>query len=169
MFTTVGLISITTYNDNFFLWWELKDLFLSNFQIYSRILLTTEQQFMGLWGTRHDWATEQPPCYTLHLHDFFCNWMLVSFDPFHPFCLPPPSPHLWSPPICSLYLWAKFYFGGFLQRRVGCLLFFFVWNSTCEIILLFIFVWLTSLSIMPSKSIHVVANGKVSFFIMVEE
>ena len=32
----------------------------------------------------------------------------------------------------------------------------------------FIFLWLISLSIMPYKSIHVVANGKISFFFIAE-
>ena len=31
-----------------------------------------------------------------------------------------------------------------------------------------VFLWLVSLSIMPSRSIHVVANGRISFFLMSE-
>ena len=33
---------------------------------------------------------------------------------------------------------------------------------------IFIFLWLISLSIMPSRSIHVVTNGKISFLFMAE-
>ena len=34
----------------------------------------------------------------------FCKLKFVPFDPLHPFCSP--HPHVWQPPICSLYLWA---------------------------------------------------------------
>lgn len=44
---------------------------------------------------------------------------------------------------------------------------FFCWRfSTCDIITAFIYVCLTSLSIMASRSIHIIANGKTSFFLM---
>ena len=166
MFTTVCLISITTYNDNFFLWWELKDLFLSNFQIYSRILLTRatvhgvvgSQTWLGNWTTIMLYITS--PWFILQL-DVSILWPLSSI-------LPAPSK---PPPLITTNLFSismsQVLFWGLLQRRGGCLLFFclkfYMWDH-----MLFIFVWLTSLSIMPSKSIHVVANGKVSFFIMVE-
>ena len=34
--------------------------------------------------------------------------------------------------------------------------------------IIFVFLWLISLSIIPSSSIHVVANGKISFFLIAE-
>ena len=76
----------------------------------------------------------------------FYSWKFVS--------LTPPSPILTTPhPQPLFYLWACFFV---------CLIFKFhiyKWDHT-----VFVFHWLISLSIMPSKPIHVVSNGKVSFF-----
>ena len=85
----------------------------------------------------------------------FCSWRSVTFDFLHLFHLPLPccrcpSSCLWELSICSLTLWAQFFF-------------FFFKDSTYEITrYLFFFGWLTSLSVMPS--IHVVANNKSLFF-----
>ena len=93
-------------------------------------------------------------------HDLFYNWKFVAFNPlhlFHPFLHPS---HLWQPSVCSLYLWLCFCFVTFAH------LFYFLdstykWNHT-----VFIFLCMTySFSITPSRSIHVIANGKVSFFL----
>ena len=74
-------------------------------------------------------------------------YLLIPFT-----CLTHPFP-LWQPPIWSLYLWVCFV----------CILRI---PHIGEIILhLFVFVWLISFSLMPSKSIHIVTNGKISFFI----
>ena len=35
--------------------------------------------------------------------------------------------------------------------------------------MIFVFLWLISLSIIPSSSMHVVVNGKISFFLIAEE
>lgn len=43
-------------------------------------------------------------------------------------------------------------------------LFFHYLDSTCKWNHIFVFLWLTSLSITPCRSIHVAANGKISFF-----
>ena len=46
------------------------------------------------------------------------------------------------------------------------LLCFVFWNSTYEWNhMIFAFVWLISLRIIPSRSIHIVANGRISFFL----
>ena len=67
--------------------------------------------------------------------------------------LPLPSPHL-QPLVCSL--WAYFFFVIF-----NSLLYFldsmYKWYHT-----VFVFLWLFSLSIMPSKPVHVAANCKIS-------
>ena len=64
---------------------------------------------------------------------------------------------LWQPPLCSLYLWIYFCFVIFVH-----LLCFLdstdKWNH-----IVFIFFWLTLFSI-PYRSIHIAANGNISFF-----
>ena len=78
-------------------------------------------------------------------------YLLTSFTHF---CLP----SLWQPPICSLYLWVCCLF--------VCFLFFVFSVSTYKWDhIVFVFLWFTSLSIIPSRSIHVVTNGKISFFV----
>ena len=73
---------------------------------------------------------------------------------FHIFCPPHFSP-LWQPPFCSLYLWVCFNF----------VLFCFLDSTYTRDPMEFSFsVWLISLNIIPSKSIHVAANDKISFF-----
>ena len=67
---------------------------------------------------------------------------------------------LWLPPICTLNLWLCFC----LVMFVDLLCFS---NSTYKLNhMVFVFLWLISISIIPSKSIHVVTNGNVSFFFM---
>ena len=66
-----------------------------------------------------------------------------------------PSPH-WVSLVCSLYLWVCFFFVIFTS-----LMYFldssYKWYHTV------FFFWLISLIIIPSRSIHVVANGRISF------
>ena len=48
-----------------------------------------------------------------------------------------------------------------------CFCKFSILDSTCKWDhAVFVFVWLISLSVMPSRFIHVVANGRISFFFM---
>ena len=69
---------------------------------------------------------------------------------------------LWRPPVCSLYLWICFCFIIFVH--LACFSdFTYKWNH-----MIFVFLWFISLSIIPSRSIHVVTNGKISFFLMIE-
>ena len=85
----------------------------------------------------------------------FYNWKFVP-SPFTHFSHLPP-PHLRQPPICFLYPWAHFFV---------FLVLVFILDSTykrsfsicCSLS------DLTSLSIRPSRSIHIVANGRISFF-----
>ena len=42
--------------------------------------------------------------YYIPMTYLFHNWNCVPFDPLHPFD-PHHTPHLWQPPICSLFLW----------------------------------------------------------------
>ena len=78
----------------------------------------------------------------------------------------PPCPRplfLWQPPlgICSLYLWV------WVQFCFVCL--FCILNSTYKWNhVVFVFLWLILLSIIPSRSNHVVANDNISFFLMTE-
>ena len=77
------------------------------------------------------------------------------------------TPHLWQPPFLSLHLWAN------LSWWRGCcfVLFCFVLEilHISKIIQYLSFsVWLISVSVMPSGSIHVIACGKMLFFFTAE-
>ena len=77
--------------------------------------------------------------------------------------LPNPLP-LWWRLICSLYLWICLCFVCSLILWIFIFLSFL--GSTYEY--LSFFVWLISLFIIPSRSIYVVTNGRISFFFMPE-
>ena len=85
---------------------------------------------------------------------------LISYNPiitlffFYPYNapLPPVTTHY------SLHLWFCFIFV-LLIRWLYFLDFTYKWCHTA-----FIFLWLISHSIMPSKTIHVAANGKIIFY-----
>ena len=66
---------------------------------------------------------------------FIYSWKFVLLFPFTYFALSSLPP--WQPPVCSLYLWVYF----------------------C-----FVLLWFISLSVISARSIHVVTNGKISFF-----
>ena len=92
----------------------------------------------------------------------FCNWKFVPLNlPLYFTHFPTPSP-LWQPPVWSLYLWIGFCFAPFVH--LDCFLgFTYKWNH-----MIFVFLWFISLSIIPSRSIYVVTNGKISFFLMIK-
>ena len=64
--------------------------------------------------------------------------------------IPSLAPHL-RQPVCSLYLWGVFCF--VLDST-------YKWDHA-----VFVFLWFISLSITYSRSIHIVANGQISFFL----
>ena len=67
---------------------------------------------------------------------------------------------LWLPPICTLNLWLCFCLVMFVDLL--CFL-----SSTYKLNhMVFVFLSLISISIILSKSIHVVTNGNISFFFM---
>ena len=77
------------------------------------------------------------------------------------FSHPPHPPPLWQPPVSSLYLWV---YSVLLHLFISCV---FQIPHISEIIWYFSFsVWLISFSIIPTRSIHVVANGKILFFFL---
>lgn len=84
---------------------------------------------------------------------FYYNWKFVPLISFPYFARPFRPPLL--PPVCFLYLWARF-----------CLfvhLFCFsdsIYNLNHTVFLF----WLISLSIIPSRSIHIITNGKILSF-----
>ena len=88
-----------------------------------------------------DWSHSSPCC---ALHPWGLLISELGFVPSdHPHLLrPPPMPHLWQPLVCSLYLCV------FLKRKLHILS-----DHT-----VFVFLWLTSLSLTSLSSIHVVAN-----------
>ena len=100
-----------------------------------------------------------PAVYFIPVTLLFCNWKLAPLN--LPLCFthsPTPSP-LWQPPVCSLYLWICFCFIIFVH--LACFSdFTYKWNH-----MIFVFLWVISLGIIPSRFIHVVTNGKISFFL----
>ena len=90
------------------------------------------------------------PCYTLYLMTYFITERLYSVPlPLLPH--PNPTP-LWQPPIYSLIYYFEFcFFCCFIHPT-------YKWK-------IFFSVWLISLSIIPSKVIQVLKNGKTSFFL----
>ena len=71
------------------------------------------------------------------------------------------SPTLWQPYICFRILWVCFYF-------VNTFICIFFSDSTYKWYHLFVFLWLTALSMIISRSIHFSANGIISSFFMAE-
>ena len=85
------------------------------------------------------------PVHYIPMTDCFYTWNFLPFDPFN---LP-----LWQLPVSTVLYICELSF---------CLLeSTYKWNHT-----VFLFLWLISLSIMLSRSIHVVTNGKIPFFFM---
>ena len=76
-------------------------------------------------------------------------------DYFHPF----PPLHLWQLAVCSLYLSALGFFICFVWER-GL-------NSTWMRSRVCLFLWLISLSIMPSRSILIVSSDRIPSFLCV--
>ena len=100
-------------------------------------------------------------CWTIYSGNSFCTIVRTSYP--LPLCCPAPLPSpQWWPLACSLYLWFSFVYVLFTN-----LLYFL--DSTCkQYHIVFIFLWVISLSITPSKLIHIIANGKISFFLKAE-
>ena len=76
----------------------------------------------------------------------------ISYSP-SPIFLFYPTPTPWQPPVCSLYLWLCF-----------CFVFSFVLYKGNHTII--VFLWLILLSIITARSINIVKNSKISFFLM---
>ena len=86
----------------------------------------------------------------IHLHDLVCNWKFVPFDPFNH--LAHPAPRLAITSLFSVYELGA----AFLNST-------YEWDHK-----VFVSLCLISLSLVPSKFIHIVENGKNSFFLMAE-
>ena len=100
------------------------------------------------------------PYAVLYILWLLCNYQLILLNPFTFF-----HPGPWHPSILAII---RFFC---MSMFLFCLFMYFVLQITriSEIIWYFsFFVWLISLSIIPSRSTHVVANGKISFFFMAE-
>ena len=84
----------------------------------------------------------------------FCNWKVVLLNVPHLLLLQSPAPLantcLFSKSITVSILFVHLFY---------CLDSTFKWNYTVSV-----FLWFISLSIIPSRAIHVILNGKISFF-----
>ena len=88
----------------------------------------------------------------------FYSWKLIHLNSVHLFCL------FFSPPI-SLAVTNLFSVSTSLFLFFVC----FVSDSTYKWdYMVFAFLWLISLKVMPSRSIHVVANANISFLLVAE-
>lgn len=112
-----------------FLWWELWRSTLSTLQIYHRVL----------------------PIVTL-LYIFmtylFYNWTCVPLGHLHPLW-PPPQPHLWQPPTCSLSLFFVLFYFSYVNKTIQYFSF-------------------SDLFINALKVHSCCQNGKISFFPMAD-
>ena len=89
-----------------------------------------------------------------HPHDLcFLQLAVCTWDPLYTFHPPPNLPHSWQPPCCSPHPWVLFCFCSVLQiSQVSDIM----WYLSFSVLLI-------SLRIMPSRSIQVITNGKISF------
>ena len=119
-------------------WWRLLRLTLSIFQIRSTVLLSIVNVLYSKY---------------ISMTYFFFNLKFIPFDSSH-FALSKPPPLITT----SLFSVSRILVFG------GCWVFL---NSTYKWhYIVFVFLWLISLSIIPSSFICVVANAKISIFIM---
>ena len=72
-------------------------------------------------------------------------------------------------PIVTVSLFSKFVSLEFsFVNKFICIIFFFKIPHINDICMIFVFLWLTSLNMIVSRSIHIAANGIISFFLMAE-
>ena len=84
------------------------------------------------------------------------NWNFVFLNLFYLFPSSPHSPLSWQSPVWFLYLWIF----SVLFVHLFCFLdSIYKWNH-----MVFVFLWLILLSIIPARSNHVVTNDKIAFF-----
>ena len=133
MSTTICLVNgqhVTSYN--FFLLMRiLKTYSLSSFWIYKTVLLMIVTMLYNI----------SPERLCLVIESFY---ILAIFTQ-----LSAPTPYLWQPLICSMFLWIHFFYIPQISELIWCL---------------FFFVWLISHNIISSRFIRVVTNGRISFF-----
>ena len=96
-----------------------------------------------------DFGAQENEISALYTQDLFIKWKFVPFDPLQP---APTSRNHQS----VLYIY-----------ELGFLFLFLEITHTSEIIQYLSF-WFISLNIVISRSIHVVTNGKISFYFMAE-
>ena len=90
----------------------------------------------------------------IHLTHVLCYWKSVSLN----------LPHLISllPPLPGSHLFVLCIYDYF--HLVICVYLFCFLDFTCKWNAVFVFLWLVSLSVVLSRSIYVVTNGKISIF-----
>ena len=103
------------------------------------------------WAHTHAHINCTP--YTVHyiLMTFILVLEVCAF--WLPSSILPTLTHLWQPPNCSLYLWTLFLKSYFKIPHINETMWYFSLS-----------IWFSSLSIMPSRYIHVVANDENFFF-----
>ena len=124
-----------------------KIYFLNNFQLCNIVLLA----IVTMLCISSSWLT----------HFIIRSLYFLTFI----YLAQPLTPHLWQPPLLSLHLWANLSWW-----RGCCFVFFFLEILHISKIMQYLSfsVWLISVSVMPSGSIHVIACGKMLFFFTAE-
>ena len=139
MITTVSLMNIHDLtNYNFF---------SLCWELLRFILLATFNIQYNIISHNH-----HPVHYIPRTYSFY-SWEMIHFNHFHPFCSPciPASNNHQS--ILCVFEFGFVCFGFHIK----------VWSYSIYLLLLDI-----SFRIMPSSSVHIVSNDKISFFIIVE-
>ena len=117
---------------------------------------------------------------TLHPCDLFCYWKFIPLNPCNLFPLNPHFSPLWQPPIYSLFLWVCFCFVMVVfVRFVFCVFIFLLFVFFCFVmfvfqishineVMVFVFLWVISFSIIVFMDIHIITKGKISLFFIAE-
>ena len=128
------------------------------------------QYFHALWNGHHSKCVYQlSPCKVVTIlltilpamyyicMSYLCKTgRLYLLIPFTYFSHPPTLPPFWQPSVCFCFVLYVYVFWFFR---------FYKWKN---IVYQSFHVWLTLFGVMSSRPIHVVTNGKISFFFMTE-
>ena len=133
-----------------------KDLYVS---LYFFIAVTLIYNIIWVLCVQHYISTSRYPIPSLPPKIYFPS-VTVQWIPFTHFTLSPTTT-LFSVSTCLFFIW----FGLFIYFLSVCLFISFLYSPYELNHMVFVFIWLISLSIIPLRSIHVVTDGKILSFI----